>query len=119
MRFFDTYALIEIIKGKESYSQFATAPIITTILNLAELYYFFIKETNKTRADAIINLIKPDLLEIDLETIKKAMEFRYDNIKRKMSMIDCIGYIVARKHHLLFLTGDDAFRTFDSVELVK
>ncbi len=36
--FFDTYALIEVIKGNENYLEYAELTFITTTLNFTEFY---------------------------------------------------------------------------------
>ena len=38
---------------------------------------------------------------------------------KHLSIPDCIGFIVAKRYGVKFLTGDEAFRNFDNVEFVK
>jgi len=33
--------------------------------------------------------------------------------------VDCIGYIIAKKSGVQFLTGDEHFKDFENVEFVK
>ena len=40
-------------------------------------------------------------------------------IKRKPSYIDCIGYMVAKRLNIKFLTGDKDFEDLDNVKFVK
>lgn len=119
MYFFDTYAFFEIIQNNPDYARFKDEVLITTVLNLAELYYGLLQKIGKGKTDAWFERFKPDLLEFDLDIAKKAMAFRYANIKKKFSMVDCISYIVALKHGLKFLTGDPAFEGLPNVEFVK
>ncbi|MBI2139038.1 hypothetical protein HYU13_05595 [Candidatus Woesearchaeota archaeon] len=42
--FFDTYALFEITNKNENYRQYFEEEVITSTLNLAELFYGFLKE---------------------------------------------------------------------------
>ncbi|MEK6852302.1 MAG: PIN domain-containing protein, partial [Nanoarchaeota archaeon] len=49
--FFDTYAIIEIIKENPNYNRFKDEEIITSILNLGELYYALLRDFNKYKAD--------------------------------------------------------------------
>jgi len=118
MYFFDTYALFEILKANPAYQRFADEPIITTSLNLAELYYGLLKQ-DKSKADALFSSINPDLLEITPDIAKTAMKFRYTHKKAKLSMVDCIGYALARHHNIPFLTGDQGFSKIEHVEYVK
>ena len=55
----------------------------------------------------------------DDETLKQASEFRFANYKRDLSYIDCVGYILAKKRGVKFLTGDEQFKAFENVEFVK
>ena len=58
-------------------------------------------------------------IEINDEIIKLANAFRIANKKRKLSYIDCIGYIIARLRNIKFLTGDKQFEDLENVEYVK
>lgn len=119
MYFFDTYAIIEILNGNQAYSQFHNETIITSILNFGELYYVLLKNLGKAKTDVFLSDFKPDFIEFDSEIVKQAMDFRHTNIKKKMSMVDCIGYMLALKKGLFFLTGDDAFKDLPRVKFIK
>ena len=43
--FFDTYALVEVVKGNENYKKYADLTFTTTTLNLSEFYFFLISTT--------------------------------------------------------------------------
>jgi len=45
------------------------------------------------------------------------MKYKFKN--QKLSFIDCIGYILAKKHKAKFLTGDEKFKGKENVEFVK
>ena len=45
--------------------------------------------------------------------------FKIKNIKRSLSYADCIGYIIALRYGIKFLTGDKEFETLENVEFVK
>ena len=47
------------------------------------------------------------------------MNFRYKNKTKKMSMTDCISYIMAGNLGIKFLTGDKEFKGMEGVEFVK
>lgn len=119
MYFYDTYAICEIIEGNPSYSQFGEEAIVTSVLNLGELYYGFLKKGDKSSADQWLTLLTPHLIEIDSEVMRLAMLFRYAHKKRNLSMVDCVGYLLAQKHGLSFLTGDKEFANMPNVEFVK
>ncbi len=114
--FFDTYAFIEVIRGKPSYKRFETVTAITTVFHLAELNYALKKEMDREQADARTDGYWPLIVEVTLEDIKKAMDFKTQ--KREVSIPDAVGYIVAQRHGAKFLTGDSAFKGLPGVEFV-
>ena len=118
--FFDSYAVIELIKGNPNYKKYEKAiNIITTKLNLMELHYGLLRDEGKKIADNYYNAFLKFCIEIEDETIKQANEFRLRNYKRELSYVDCIGYILAKKFNAKFLTGDIQFKDFENVEFVK
>jgi len=114
--FFDTYAFFEIIAGNPAYKKFASENAITTIFNLAELNYA-LKREGKQFADKVTKEYEIFLVEITIEDIMKAMDLRLKN--RKLSIPDAIGYIVAKRKKVKFLTGDKEFSKMPNVEFVK
>lgn len=117
--FFDSYAAIEIIKKNSSYLQYAEVPIVITIFNLAEIYYYSIRGLSSQKADEIYQKYREAVVEVDDETLKAAMQFRKQLKKQDISYTDCIGYIYAKQHNLKFLTGDKEFEGMENVEFVK
>ncbi|MDP3728578.1 MAG: PIN domain-containing protein [bacterium] len=115
--FFDTYAFFEIIYGNPKYSKYKEAEAMTTIFNLAELSYGLKKEIDSKVADNFIEKYKHFLVEVKIEDLKEA-----SNLKRKykeLSLPDVIGYVVAKRCGVKFLTGDEGFRNLENVEFVK
>jgi predicted nucleic acid-binding protein len=118
--FFDTYALHEIVAKNPSYAPYTkNVNIVTTQLNLMELYYqlrfLYAQET----AAHIINGLEEFSIPFTTETLIEAMEFRKLHSKKKMSYVDCIGYAISQKHHIPFLTGDKEFKDMPNVLFVK
>ena len=114
--FFDTYAFFGIINGMESYSGFAHAIAVTTIFNLAELNYAMKREGNK-EADSYTKKYWPLLAEVKAVDISNAVKLRLE--KKALSMPDAIGYTVAKRLGIKFLTGDKEFVQMENVEFVK
>ena len=120
--FFDSYALIEINKGNNNYNKYKYVRVVTTLLNLMEFYYALLKLIDKEIANIKFQGYLINCIEIKPEIIREATEFRYDfnqKAKFKISYIDAIGYIFAKKLNIKFLTGDQAFKNLDNVEYVK
>lgn len=115
--FFDTYAFFEIIRGNPSYTPYKQVKFVTSIFNIAELNYNLKKLKGKEIADAYIDKLKDRIVTVNLEDIKEAMDIK--NKRRELSIPDVVGYVVALKYRLKFLTGDEDFRNMSHVEFVK
>ncbi len=117
MLFADTYALFEIILGSENYKPYFDRELITTRLNLMELYYVLLKEKDAGVAERFFGFYLPLCVPVSDEVIKKAMYLKLR--KRRLSYIDCIGYTLALRRGVKFLTGDKEFEDLPNVEFVK
>jgi len=118
--FFDTYAFYEIIEGNLEYKPYTKdVAVITTKLNLMELYYGLFILYGKETAEKYFDEFVEYCIDIDDTTIKQAMEFRSLHKRRNLSYIDCLGYILAKNRNIKFLTGDKEFSEFDNVKFVK
>ncbi len=118
--FFDSYAIIEILKENFNYLKFQEKSITIALGNLAEIYWHCINDINlKNEADSIYIKFRKSVVEIDDETLKEAMKFRKEHKKRDISYTDSIGYIYAKRHNMKFLTGDKEFEGMENVEFVK
>lgn len=117
--FYDTYALYAIAIGQESYKIFnKNHKILTCLMNLYELYYLLIKENKEELTEEFFKRLMYNCVEISAECIKEAAKFRFKEIKKKMSYLDCLGYVLARENNVKFLTGDIAFKDLPNVEFV-
>ncbi len=92
---------------------------ITTKMNLMELYYGLVPQTHEKFAERFYYCFSDFCIKIDDEDIFQAMKFRLKNKKKKLSYIDCLGYIMARRNNALFLTGDKEFKGMEGVVFVK
>ena len=118
--FFDTYAFYEIIVGNPNYLPFTkNITIVATQLNLMELYYQLIILYDKEQAMEFFKRYEELIVPINNSVIIEAMDFRKKHNKQGLSYVDCIGYIIARKMGIQFLTGDKQFKGMTNVEFVK
>ncbi len=115
--FFDTYAIFEVVIGNPKYKKYTDCNIITTIYNLAEFNYNLKKEKKKEDVDELTKKYYNHIVEVKLEDIQEAMDFKTKN--RQLSIPDAIGYTVAKRLKIKFLTGDQEFENMDNVEYVK
>ena len=117
--FFDSYAIIEILNGNENYKKYNNCIIITTKLNLFEVFYSLLKNVGDEKAGFFMDNYYELAIDFNKNVIKKAAEFRLKHRKRKLSMTDCIGYILSLELGIKFLTGDKEFKDLGNVEYVK
>jgi len=117
--FFDSYAIIEIFKNNPAYDKYKEFIILTTSLNLAEVFYSLLNELDKQSADYLINNANFEFIEITPELALESSYFRYKNKKLNLSYADCLGYIVAKTMDIPFLTGDRGFQNMENVEYIK
>lgn len=116
--FFDTYAVIELLKRNPAYLKYGEFPLITTVLNKIELTWWALNEHGEAFADILRNSIV-HVVEITDDVIKDAMIFRKNHKKRDISNADAIGYAYSLKQNIKFLTGDQQFKDLPNVEYVK
>ena len=118
--FYDTYAILEIIKGNENYSKYVkNTGIVTTKLNLMELFYRLYVLHGLKIAEFYYQKYLPFAVGISDSLIKKSAIFSAENKKKDLSYVDCIGYVLALEHKIKFLTGDMQFKEMDNTEFVK
>lgn len=117
--FLDSYAILEIVFGNRAYKQFRRARVITSKLNLFEVHYRLLRDLGLKKANLV--LVKYVRYAVDFETkdIIEASKLKLKEKKRKLSMVDCLGYVIAREHGARFLTGDREFENLKNVVFVK
>lgn len=116
--FFDSYVVAELIDGNPKYAKYSNEAFVFTIFNLAEIYWFALREYSEKESEEIYEYFKQFITNISDEVMKDAMKFRKKNKKRDLSYADCIGYIYALKNNLTFLTGDKEFKNLPNVEFI-
>lgn len=117
--FFDSYALIEIIRGNPNYKIYTGSRVITTKLNIFEVYHGLIRDVSEKEANKFLEEYYSLIMDFNEEDIKNAAKLKIDNNKRDLSMTDCIGYVLAKRLGIKFLTGDKEFKEMENVEFVK
>ncbi len=116
--FFDSYAIISLIESNDNYLPYLDCEIIINEFVYAEICYY-LERVNHSRKELLMQGYSEFVYSTDLEVIKKAMVFRNKWKKRKVSMADCIGYLMAEEFGVKFLTGDKEFKNMENVEFVK
>lgn len=117
--FFDTYAFFEILAGNKDYDKYIEAKIITTKLNIFELYLLIYRDISEEKAEEVFKKYYPFVEDFGEIVIKEAAKMKKEFNKRDLSMADCIGYCMAKQLGIKFLTGDEQFEKMENVEYVK
>ena len=118
--FYDSYAIIEFIDGNKDYQKYFTVHTgVTTLYNVMEVYYSVLRERGENKAKEVLILIKPIIVYPTLEDVELAMKFRLKHKDKRLSYADCLGYTIARRKLVKFLTGDEGFKHIPYTEFVK
>ena len=115
---FDTYAIIEIIKGNKNYLPYLDNRVIINNFIFAEICYVFIRD-NYLNAGKYLGRYEKFIVNLTPKLIKEAMKFRYKNKGKNLSVPDCVSYFQARELGIKFLTGDNQFENLEGVEFIK
>ncbi len=93
------------------------------MFNLLELAYALIKDFEPsqtlnilTQVQAHIQVIEPSIEDL-VNASKLRLKARQE--ERNLSLINCLGYVIARRLGIKFLTGDREFKGHENVEFVK
>ena len=70
-------------------------------------------------AEEFFNRLINSFVKINPELVKETANFRFKEIRRKFSYVDCLGYIIAKENKIRFLTGDIRFKGMPNVMFVQ
>ena len=91
---------------------------VTTWLQLMEVFYALLRDgKSESEARDVIAALQPHVIDFSFDDVLGAMGIRIQMVRkqRSLSYVDAIGYYVARKRRLQFLTGDPGFRGLPGV----
>ncbi len=117
--FFDSYAIIESIRGNPRYKNYVTCSPVTTKLNIFEVYLALLRKNNLTLAHDFIKKSETSIKDFNLFIVAEAVKFKLVEKEKNLSMADCIGYVLAKNLGIPFLTGDKEFEGLPNVEFVR
>lgn len=117
--FLDAYAMVAILEGHPAYSPYAEGSFATNRLHLYELHYHELRARDRTKAFEALRLFGPFEQRIEDDDIAAASAFRLANRRKRFSYADALGYQMAVRRGMRFLTGDRAFRGMRHVEFVR
>ena len=117
--FFDSYAVIELIKGNPAYIKYLGSKVTITFLNLVEVTNSVLIDYGEERARVAHDKFKECVQDVEWNVILEALRLKQKYKKRSLSYADCVGYAFANQNGLRFLTGDKGFDDLENVEFVK
>lgn len=116
--YFDTYALVGKLNAAPAYQRFEGVPIFAHQMNVYELVAALLRDHPETRVREAVRLLAVNPLKAETDDLFAASRFRAEHAGKRVSYVDALGYVLARKHGLRFLTGDTAFKGAENVEYV-
>ena len=120
--YLDTYAIIEFLRRNSRYREyFKSRALSTSVMNLAELYFVVLRERGEAAADETHSAFRHFQVEITDADVKNGMilRMRLWSKNLRLSYADGIGYAMAERLRVRYLTGDSAFKGMPNVEFVK
>lgn len=115
----DTYALFEIEKNNPRYRPIAKSDFIIPSAVLAEFCVAMTKRQGKKTGTYWFRQLEQYARDIDADMWMEGLMFREEHRKEKISIVDALGYVYARKNNLPFVTGDKAFENKPGVKFIK
>ncbi len=120
--FYDSYAVMAYLSDNPNYRAFFEENDgVLTKLNLVEIAYRTIELHGNEAAAQVTKLFAKYAIDFGVADIVGSMKLRL-KLKRKgrnMSYADAVGYYLALKNKLKFLTGDKEFEELENVEYIK
>lgn len=120
--FADSYAIIEMLKGNKNYQSYQSERLIMTEFNICEVGFAVCREypANATRVLKTVRKMVVIQETRDEDYCAGAVTRKLATAKgKKLSTIDCVGYSVANRLNIPFLTGDREFSDMDNVQFVR
>lgn len=119
MYFFDSHALIELLKGTSAFRKYFDEPVITSSLSLGEAYYYFLKTNFGPQFLQLIANHKIECVSVEKQDVLRAVRFRQANFKKKFSLTDCTSYTISTTRGLTYLTSNRKFEGIPNTEIVQ
>jgi len=120
--FADSYAIIEMLKGNKNFRSFQSERLVTTEFNICEVGFAVCRDYPANAANVLKTVRKMVTLQEtrDEDYCSGAAWRKMESDKgKKLSTIDCVGYAVANRLNIPFLTGDREFADMQNVQFVK
>lgn len=114
--FFDASALVGLFEARSAFEPYRREPIVTERGHIYEFARYLLKTRGARDAAAIVAAVHAIRVEPHDGDLLTAAKLKAQHAR--MSSQDALGYTLARREGLRFLTTDTAFRKMPGVELV-
>lgn len=91
---------------------------MTSVFHLYELHVQIAKAGSQEAADVAFRTLRNIALAVEDDDVLEASRLKMERRKLGFSYADALGYAMARRRSMPFVTGDQAFRGLDGVEFV-
>ena len=108
-----------MLKGNPNYRKYLNETINTSAFNAVELLYYMLKYHESAKVEEKYAELNLNIVEIEKNELFEAAKLRHAHKKKALSYSDCVGYTLAEKRGMKFLTGDNDFRGMGNTEFVK
>ncbi len=120
--FYDSYAVLAYLSDHPKYrNYFEENDGVLTKLNLLEIYYRMLEVHGAKSASSVVKTFSKYVVDFGVQEIEGAMKLRL-KLKKSgfdVSYADALGYYIALKSNMMFLTGDKWFKRLKNVEFVN
>ena len=119
--FYDSYAVLAYLSDNPNYRVFFEENDgVLTKLNLMEIYYRTLEVHGVQAAFQVVHAFAKYVMDFGIVDIEGAMKLRLKLKKggHDISYADAMGYYLAQKSNIKFLTGDKWFKDLEGVEFV-
>jgi len=119
--FYDSYAVLAYLSDNPRYrSFFEENDGFLTRLNLLEIYYRTLEVHGAKAASQVVKVFAKYVTDFGVADIEGSLKLRLKLKKngRDISYADALGYFLALKSNVKFLTGDILFKGLEGVEFV-
>jgi PIN domain nuclease of toxin-antitoxin system len=120
--FADSYAIIEMLKGNRNYLSYQSERLVMTEFNICEVGFAVCREYPAHAARILKAVRKMVVIQESRDEdycAAAVTRMRATAEGKKLSTIDCVGYSVANRLNIPFLTGDREFADMDNVQFVR
>lgn len=115
--FFDASALIGLFEERPGFGPYRAEPILTERGHIYEFVRYLLKTRGARDVLPIVAAVRAIRVEPQDVDLLAAAKLKAQH--SRMSAQDALGYRLARREGLKFLTTDTAFRKMPGVELVE